>query len=576
MPDLWSQFYRDYCDAEWGTRGAVLELYCGLTGRSRQTLIRKLKALGYETGRAARNGGERCLDEEQIQEIAAFIRTSKSRKGRMAMDTGTAMLAARHKGIIREGQAAEGTVRRLLAEKKVSKRHQLEPTPHVNMRSLHPNHVHQVDATPCVQYYLHDDGRVGIRDTDEEQLYKPEKMRKVKRHLIRYLLVDHFSGAFYVRYYYAAGENWHNLFDFLFSHAWREKPDWIREKYPFAHVPELLVWDAGSANQSAIIKRILDRLEVAHKPHLPGNPRGKGGVESMMWVWEQKFESLLRMEPATGLEDLNQKALDMCAFYNATKKLTRTEMTRMALWSIIKAENIRILPPLQVIQALAHSKPERRKVEGNLIVRYGGLSYDLHNIPGIARGEKIEITVNPYRHPDVTVMYEGKKYAATAIQYLPGIQGGFRADAVIWGEEHRAHRDTPAMKAGKEMDREATGAETQEEAQKALAAKKPVQLHGGLPFLGKLYEELEPISFIDRSSRAAEIPLTAQAEARDIPRLKAAKWIKEELGSAWAPWMAQALKADYGDTVPEHDIPAIIERFQSGQKTAYRATSEEA
>ncbi len=542
MPDLWSQLFRDYTNAGWGNRENILGIYQELTGKSRNTLRRKLKEMGFHSGRESGGGNGRCLDDEKIQKIAAFIRSSYSKKDRMPMDAATAMLVASHKGIIRAGEVSEGTVRSLMREHKVSKKQMLEPEPHVQMRSLHPNHVHQVDATPCVQYYLGDKG-LGIRDADREMLYKPEKMRKIKQHLIRYLLVDHFSGAFYVHYYYAAGENWRSLFDFLFQQAWREKPEFIREKYPFAHVPLMLIWDAGSANQSNIIRRILDRLEVENITHIPGNPRAKGAVETHMWLWERKFESLLRMEPASNLEDLNAKALDMCAYLNARKKLTRTGMPRMALWSTIKAEQIRVLPPIGVIQALAHSRPDKRKVEGNLIIRFNGLSYDVRHIPGIARGEKVEVTVNPYRHPDVTVAYEGKKYAASAIQFLPGIQGGFRADAVVWGQEYRAHKDTPAVQAGKEMDK-----------------MQPA----GLPFLGELHRELEPITFIDRSSRAAEIPLKADVEMRDIPRLKAARMIKEELGDQWRPWMAQKLKDEYGETVPELEIPGIIENLSGG------------
>jgi len=547
MPDLWSQLFRDFTTAAWGERWDVLEQYGRITGKSRNTLLRRLKQMGFDSGRACNgNGGDdHSLTDDQVNEIAAIIRTSRSKKNRMAMDTFTAMLAASHTGVIDAGAVSEGTVRRLMREQKVSKRHQLEPTPHVAMRSLHPNHVHQVDATHCVQYYLQDKG-LEIRDPDLEQLYKPEKMRKIKRHLIRYLLVDHFSGAFYVRYYYSAGENWHDLFDFLFSRAWREKPEFIREKYPFAHVPRMLIWDAGSAN--SIINRILDRLEVEHRPHLPGNPRVKGAVETMMWIWEQKFESLLRLAPAASLEDLNHKALDMCAYINATMIHTRTGMTRSALWSSIKAEDIRILPPLEVIQSLAHSRPDKRIVEGNLVIRYNGLSYDLRHVPGIARGDRVEVTVNPYRHPDVTIAYEGRKYSASAVQFLPGIQGGFRADAAVWGQEYKSQKDTPAMKAGKEMDAEA---------RRDAPEKKT-----GLPFLGELHRELEPIMFIDRSSRASEIPLAADVQARDIPRLKAAKWIREELGDAWRPWMAQTLKEEYGDTVPEMEIAAIMERLQ--------------
>ena len=546
MPDLWSQLYRDFVTAPWGDRWKLLERYQLLTGCSVKTLLRKIKGMGYDTGRDGNGGAGRALSDTDIQLIARYIRSSESKKGRMAMDTSTALLAARRTGL--DVGASESTVRALLRENKISKQHMLAPAPHVQMRSLHPNHVHQVDATACVQWHLKDTG-LAARDPDLDQLYKPEKLKKIKQHLLRYLLTDHLSGAFFVRYYYAAGETWANLFDFLFNHAWRVKPEWIRQKYPFAHVPRLLVWDQGSANQSAVIGRILNALEVEHVPHMPGNPRAKGAVERGMWLWECTFESLLRLDPPRDLEDLNHKALDMCAYLNATKKLSRTGMPRTALWSTIRAEQIRKLPPLTVIQALAHTKPEKRKVEGGLIIRYGGLSYDVRHVPGIAPGDRVEVMVNPYRHPDVTVAYEGRTYTAQAVQFLPGIQGGFRADAVVWGE-YRAQKDTPAATAGKRMD-----------AGMGTARRAPTG-----QILGGLHEDIPDVTYIDRTSRAAEIPLAAAVEPRDLPRLKAAQWIRDELGESWRPWMAKSLKEQYGDTVPEAELPAIMERLTQGVK----------
>ena len=53
------------------------------------------------------------------------------------------------------------------------------PTPHTDMRSLHPNHVHLVDVSTCIQYYL-DDGGMKIMRQDEFYKNKFENFKKVK------------------------------------------------------------------------------------------------------------------------------------------------------------------------------------------------------------------------------------------------------------------------------------------------------------------------------------------------------------------------------------------------------------
>jgi len=559
---VWRQFYNEFVSAPWGERGKVLQCYRQTTGCSLNTLMRRLKGMGFDSGRDRPPAPAPRVSDEEIEAVAAAIRSSQSKKGRMPMDTRTALLALSQRGEMDLDKASPSTMRSLLRDHKMDKRRQLAPSPHVQMRSLHPNHVHQVDASVCLQWHLKPSG-IQSRDTDLAQLYKPEKIKKIKVHLLRYILEDHFSGAFFVHYYYAAGETWANMFDFLFNHAWRVKPDWVKEKYPFAHVPAKLIWDEGSANQSAVMTRILDALEVEHVAHMPGNPRAKGSVESTMWLWERKFESILRMDPPKDLEDLNQKALDFCAWFNSSEIHTRTMMPRTALWSTIRAEQIRILPALEVIQALAHSAPEKRKVEGNLTVRYRGLCYDVRHVAGIAARDRVEVMVNPYQHPDVTIAYEGRKYSAQAVQFLPALQGGFRTDSVVWGE-YKSQKQTPAEKAVKKMDvradlrvRPSSGAQSGAESGAESGA------HAGAPqrILGNLHQRIPDVAYLDRTARATEIPLAAAVVPRDVPRLKAAQWIRDELGEAWRPWMAGALKDLYGDTVPEAELPAIMERL---------------
>jgi hypothetical protein len=65
------------------------------------------------------------------------------------------------------------------------------------------------------------------------------------------VLTDHYSSTICVRYYAASGEKQENLYEFLL-YAWAKKQS---RSYVFHGVPELIVWDKGSANISRAIKK---------------------------------------------------------------------------------------------------------------------------------------------------------------------------------------------------------------------------------------------------------------------------------------------------------------------------------
>ncbi len=131
-------------------------------------------------------------------------------------------------GIVEPGQVSISTMQRLLRESGLSKAQLDSPTPHTEMRSLHPNYCHLVDASVCIQYYLKN-GKMGIMDERDYYKNKLSNFAKVKQKLLRYVLDDHFSGFFVFRYYIADGESRENLWDFL-KWAWRSKAD---NRFPF-------------------------------------------------------------------------------------------------------------------------------------------------------------------------------------------------------------------------------------------------------------------------------------------------------------------------------------------------------
>lgn len=93
---------------------------------------------------------------------------------------------------------------------------------------------------------------------------------------MRYLATDHYSGAFFLRYYLAPGENTETITQFLLE-AFCER-DTGELMYG---VPQILIWDAGSANIAHQTRHMLDMLEVKHIAHTPGRPWAKGhGIDA--------------------------------------------------------------------------------------------------------------------------------------------------------------------------------------------------------------------------------------------------------------------------------------------------------
>ena len=74
------------------------------------------------------------------------------------------------------------------------------------LRSLHPNHVHQIDPSLCLLYYT-PGGKQHLMTESKFYKNKLDAYAKVKLKCWRYVRYDHASGVVDVRYYEAEGEN---------------------------------------------------------------------------------------------------------------------------------------------------------------------------------------------------------------------------------------------------------------------------------------------------------------------------------------------------------------------------------
>jgi hypothetical protein len=407
-PDLARTLARELSAAPYGGQGEVLQRWENTVGLSRSTLLRHAKRAGYrpqERKRRADAGVSRAgITEEGLAHVVALLAGSHRKTGSIEMPTNEAVMEAVAAGVLPQGTTPE-TVRRLLREKGLSRRMlkanyttdgQTVSAMHVRLITDGPNHMHQVDVSACLHWYFKKRGGLAQRHAKLELMggKKLAPYKRIREHILRYALTDHYSGAFYVRYYLAAGETALNLIDFLY-HAWRRRE---HEHDIFHGVPRMVYFDPGSANLAYATTNLLDNLQVKWLAHQAGVARATGAAECYQRIWQQHFESKLWLRPPENLEELNARADDARIYYCATRKLRRTKKTRWEAWAAIKAEDLRLLPPEEVFRELVHEKPHRTTVRADGIIRHKGMHAVLEEVNV---GTRVEVVRNPYRLPEV-------------------------------------------------------------------------------------------------------------------------------------------------------------------------------
>jgi len=513
---------------------------------SPQEVYRRLRQkAGYDSGRKTRKDSGQCsVPEDVAVQAAALVRGATRRNKKKTLPITVALDILQDNGRIADVSPA--TLSRAM------RLHRCHPTmlakgkPGTHMRSAHPNHVWQVDASICVLFYL---PVGGLKVMPESQFYKnkPQNLARVEKQRVwRYVVTDHYSGAIYVHYLVTGGESAEGLVDvFLAAISDRGMND------PMHGVPEILMMDSGSANLSGLFLNLLERLGVRYLTHLPGNPRAKGQVEQAQNLVETQFEGRLAFHRVTGVEQLQAAADGWRRHYNAWAVHSRHGKTRNDMWLSINEDQLRIAPAMELLRELVVTKPEERTVRHDMTVThsvkgYGRRVYALHMLPGVVPGMKVRVVVNPYLAPSVDVILKDARGEDVAYP-VPPVEvdaAGFRADAATFGQEFKGVPETAADKRVKEIA-EAVG-DTGKERQTGQAPY-------GLDVFADVHEA--PV-YLPRRGR----DLGLDAARREIPPLshvEAAKQLKARIGQSWTAasyaWLAQR----WPDGVPAQEIDDI-------------------
>lgn len=553
-----------------GQRGPILDEAQVFLGVSRQTIYRQLKTVcGWSSERKVRKDkGKMSVSTDSLLALATMSRESVRDNGKQTMFTTTARGILEQNG--HEINVSNATLNRLMRQRKLNAKAQQVANPVQSLRALHPNHVHEIDPSLCLIYYMKNKQHI-MRDRDFYK-NKLENYAKVKYKVWRYTLYDRASGMIIPWYVEAAGENQHSLFQFLMF-AWGKQDGRL-----FHGVPSLLYWDKGSSNTSSAIKNLLDHLEVKYLEHEAGNARAKGGVENANNIIETQFESRLRFQPVSSIDELNHAAINWAEAYNANRlpgqdtRLRRTGLSepisRQSLWQHIKAEQLRILPSVEICQALMASREQERQVKADLTISFkhpqadSSLIYSLKGLDGITVKDKISVRSLVYG--DCAIQIEVPRYDGEALIYRVEPDRNFdkfgqRLDAPVIGEEYKSKGDTAIEQVAKAMDQVAYPNMTEDEIKKAK--QKQVAPFGGQLNTLSYLDDINHPAYFEQKGNEIETPEHLKPATATLTLTAALIRITSSIGRRLTIDENKWLSARYQDGVPEDSLESLIRTF---------------
>ncbi len=562
--------------AAWGTGTAVTEDWAQRMGMAKSTLLRKLKELGfYDSGRKQRADKGRISVPEEVALQAAgqiHLATRANNKRNLSMKAVTELMGANGKGRIDRAtgeivQPAPSTLARAMRAYRCHPDQLSAGHAALSMRSKHPNHVWQIDSSVCVLFYAPNGG---IRAIDGTEVYKnkPDNLAKVQADLcIRWLVTDHYSDAYFVRYY-AGHEDAMGFINFLIE-AMQDRGE------PFHGVPHMLIMDKGSAGRAATARNLLKRLGIDVREHAVKNSRAKGSVEGGHNVWENTFESRLFMWLPDSIEALNAKADAVRRAHCTAAEHTRHKRGRYAMWQRITADQLRLSPSVDLLRELVTTGEQTRLVDNQLMVSFaskatGSNAYYLASVPGVAPGDTVRVVVNPYRAPAIDVLMQGEDGADVAYTVMPAQRddAGFFLHSNTWGEEIRALPKSQSERQLEKVFMAAYGVPTRAEADAERKAR------------ANAYEgQLNPFADFDAvavptymTKRGTEHQVTAAAT--HMPPLLLTDAVRKARASGVTdPGLYARWAAEFGTEVPQAALDAEIEALHSAAPQTRRASA---
>ncbi|VXA54702.1 conserved hypothetical protein [Acinetobacter proteolyticus] len=547
-----------------GMKGKIVATACEHLNISRPQLYRDLESVGFKSERKQRSDkGKSVVSVDVAEKIGGMVHVATRANGKKTLPVSTALEILVADGQVPKVSAA--TIARVMKNNMCHPKQLATPTAHTQQKSLHPNHVWQVDASICVIFYL---PKAGLQVMDEKKFYKnkPANVKKIENdRVIRYVITDHFSGSIYVEYVYGS-ESAENLTEIFLNCIQKRSA-----QEPMHGVPFILSTDKGCANTSGLFKNLLSGLDVTFIAHATGNSRAKGQVENAQNIVETQFEGRLRFVEVKDIAHLNELAKVWRQDWNETKKHSRTGRSRNAVWQTISTQQLRIAPPLELCKELLTTVPVERTVTGNLTITYaikgyGSHEYDVRHIDGVYVKAKLKVVVNPYRAPcvDVLVINQHGEEVAYTCEPMQTDWVGFSVDATVIGETPTAMPQSTIDAKRKSIMKKAYGADTLDQVDKAIA-KKHTAYQGLLDVMADV-KATEVPTYIQRAGQQLTTPQQRRISA-PVSIFEAASELRGLLGELYTAETYQLLQKRYPNgEVPADDIREIVNEIKNQNK----------
>lgn len=558
-----------------GEKEAVYRAACEELQMSRATLLKKLKGVRMSRPRKQRSdAGKTTLTHDEMLTISgAWLASPRPGNGKKGYSLEDIVDGLRDNGLIIAGRTDTETgeffplsidaISRALRQHRMHPDQLRAPSPALELASLHPNHVWQLDASICVLYYLKNPAKKVKGDTGLRVMSAAEFNKNKPRNLDRIVndrvwsfeITDHTTGWIYVEYRFG-GESAVNFLEVMIN-AMQE-----RGSADVLHgVPKILFTDPGSALVSASLLNMCRAMGIRTLRHKAHNARATGSVEKARDIIERKFEGGLRFVRVDDIDELNRLARLWRMKFNRTAIHSRHSMSRTDAWLRITEEQLVKAPAPEICRELAISAPEERTVTGKLRVPFRGKEYDVSDVPGVFVGDKVLVARNPWSDEEARVVSINDEGFET-FHVIHAIQKDelwqYSASAPVIGEEYRKLPETVTQTNRDEVEQHTYGTASREETD---AAKKDK----ALPFGGRFNPYLD----IERDDHPAYLPKRGQAsdvhgpriEQRPLTHVEAAKALREKFsvnGHIWTPEHYRQLTAQYPDGVPEATLDEVM------------------
>lgn len=557
-----------------GDRGRIVARLAETLNRSLNTTYQYLKKYGaWESGKKPRKGkGETCVPEALCRKIAGLVICGDRANGKrpMCIKDAVKRWEANGEGIA-DPETGEVTMPSVETISRAMRRYGCHPnqlrvaSPSVRMRTEYPNRLWQADASVCVLYRIRGTGNIGLMKEESYNEKKPENLIKIRNtRIVRYIVVDHCSGNFYLRYEQAAGEDAKGFLDTLIDAITDRGPQDVMHG-----VPEILYTDPGPGPASSLVTGFCGQMGITPAQHVPGRARATGSVEKCQDIVECKFESRLRFLEVPDVAQLQVLADRWRRYFCATAIHTRTKKTRNDVWLSIPAEKLRTVEA-DVMHSIAAWGEVRCQVKDDFTIsadtrtHYGVRRYDLRELGyhGLQVRDSVSVRLNPYKAPSIIAVIEKADGEKLSFE-VPPMQfdgAGFDLGAPAFGEGFKAMPKTRAEKTLETIKKEAYGVQSVEEAEKMRRAGKPA--YAGIDIMADVKEA--PVYL-----KKAGTPLPLEEKKADVPpmkRLSFALMMRREHPDVWrddnTDECAEWLRTRYPDTVPGNEIEAVIERMR--------------